>query len=287
MAQTPTALPSFQHISDPFSTPILVAMQYCESSKGNSIVMLGLIDAVVENFPEAHHAHCLRHLHENLTKVVKNAEIAALVYRAASGPTRKEMGDVLASMPAEGPEHWADSYFAGLRFGHRTSNIAESFNSWMLEARGQPVLAMMERIREQMMLTRAKRLKEIQKLKDEGKKISNFAAKELAKSASMAREYNVVQPNVDEYEGSTSQLFIQLNSLIKNPHRPILHPPSHLCTWDFSGVRISPRTVSSPKLLKKLLTASAADTPARPPSHTHQPPSPQNPSSCRFRSNHV
>ncbi|KAK9369151.1 hypothetical protein V1509DRAFT_512339 [Lipomyces kononenkoae] len=175
--------------------------------------MLGLIDAVVENFPEAHHAHCLRHLHENFKKVVKNAEIAALVYKAASRPTRKEMADVLASMPAEGaqwlmrnqPEHWADSYFAGLRFGHRTSNIAESFNSWMLEARGQPVLAMMERIREQMMLTRAKRLKEIQKLKDEGKKISNFAARELAKSALLAREYNVVQANVDEYEVRSRQ----------------------------------------------------------------------------------
>ncbi|KAK9242874.1 hypothetical protein V1506DRAFT_546204 [Lipomyces tetrasporus] len=52
------------------------------------------------------------------------------------------------------PEHWANSYFPGLRFGHKTSNIAESLNSWMLEA---PVMAMMERLREQMMPGRAKR----------------------------------------------------------------------------------------------------------------------------------
>ncbi|KAK9361042.1 hypothetical protein V1504DRAFT_453307, partial [Lipomyces starkeyi] len=59
---------------------------------------------------------------------------------------------------------------------------------------------MMERLREQMMIARAKRLKEVQKLREEGKRISQFAAKELAKSALLAREYNVVQANVDEYE---------------------------------------------------------------------------------------
>jgi hypothetical protein len=36
----------------------------------------------------------------------------------------------------------------------------------MLEARGLLVLAMMERLREQMMLARAKRLKDVQKLRE-------------------------------------------------------------------------------------------------------------------------
>ncbi|KAK9351630.1 hypothetical protein V1523DRAFT_398160 [Lipomyces doorenjongii] len=102
-------------------------------------------------------------------------------------------------------EHWADSYFSGLHFGHRTSNIAESFNSWILEARGMPVLAMMERIRMQMMLARVKRLEEVLTLKQEGKRISEFAARELDKSVSFARQYIVISANAVEYEVRTRQ----------------------------------------------------------------------------------
>jgi hypothetical protein len=48
------------------------------------------------------------------------------------------------------PEHWAESCFDGNRYGHLTSNIAESINSWLLEARELPILAMLERIRYQL-----------------------------------------------------------------------------------------------------------------------------------------
>ncbi|KAK9367080.1 hypothetical protein V1509DRAFT_194198 [Lipomyces kononenkoae] len=61
------------------------------------------------------------------------------------------MDDILATISHEGaqwlkdnePESCADSHFPGRRFGHRTSNIAESFNSWILDARAaMPVLSM-------------------------------------------------------------------------------------------------------------------------------------------------
>ncbi|KAK9261667.1 hypothetical protein V1519DRAFT_444733, partial [Lipomyces tetrasporus] len=52
------------------------------------------------------------------------------------------------------------SYFPGNRLGNRTSNVAESFNSWILEARSLPVHAMVERIRLQLMLLRTERLKD-------------------------------------------------------------------------------------------------------------------------------
>jgi hypothetical protein len=48
-------------------------------------------------------------------------------------------------------EHWAELYFPGRRYGHLTSNIAESLNSWTLEAREKPILAMCETIRHQLM----------------------------------------------------------------------------------------------------------------------------------------
>src|SRR5437762_9295849 len=49
------------------------------------------------------------------------------------------------------PEHWAKFYFSGHRYSHITSNIIESLNSWILEAREKPILAMFEQIRHQLM----------------------------------------------------------------------------------------------------------------------------------------
>ncbi|KAK9389162.1 hypothetical protein V1515DRAFT_578243 [Lipomyces mesembrius] len=75
-------------------------------------------------------------------------------------------------MPPDGPEHWADCYFEENRLGHRTSNVAESLNSWILEARSLPVQAMMDNIRIKMMMLRAERLKDIDKLRKDGKRIT-------------------------------------------------------------------------------------------------------------------
>jgi len=49
------------------------------------------------------------------------------------------------------PRHWAELYFPGRRYGHLTSNIAESFNSVILQAREMPMLALLETIRTQLM----------------------------------------------------------------------------------------------------------------------------------------
>ena len=48
-------------------------------------------------------------------------------------------------------EHWAELYFPGRHYGHLTSNIVESLNSWILEAHEKPIIAMFEQIRHQLM----------------------------------------------------------------------------------------------------------------------------------------
>ena len=48
-------------------------------------------------------------------------------------------------------EHQAELYFPGCRYGHFTSNIAESLNSWLLDTREKPILAMFEQIHHQLM----------------------------------------------------------------------------------------------------------------------------------------
>ena len=49
------------------------------------------------------------------------------------------------------PQHWAELYFPGKRYGHYTSNNAESLNAWLLNAPELPIMPMMETIRHKMM----------------------------------------------------------------------------------------------------------------------------------------
>ena len=49
------------------------------------------------------------------------------------------------------PMYWAELYFHGCRYGHITSNIAESLNATLLEAHGKPILEMFEHIRYKLM----------------------------------------------------------------------------------------------------------------------------------------
>ncbi|ERN01960.1 uncharacterized protein LOC18430058 [Amborella trichopoda] len=49
------------------------------------------------------------------------------------------------------PKFWADAYFLGSRYSHLTSNMAESFNAWILSAREKPIITICEEIRIQLM----------------------------------------------------------------------------------------------------------------------------------------
>ena len=114
-------------------------------------------------FPGSPHAYCLRHLEENLRKKFKSTDLTDLLWKAATAIMEADFNQSLQDMKAinpvsvdwllqtANPEHWADLYFKGRRYGHSTSNIAEAFNAKLMEARELPVLAMLEDIRHQLM----------------------------------------------------------------------------------------------------------------------------------------
>ena len=49
------------------------------------------------------------------------------------------------------PMHWATVYFRGHHYGHLISNIAESLNAWLLQARDLSIEGMLETIWEKLM----------------------------------------------------------------------------------------------------------------------------------------
>ena len=123
----------------------------------------GLIDGVNTVFPGLPHGYCLRHLEENFHKKFKNVELKKLLWKAARAMEKEVYEAAIADMvkinagsvpwlQEHAPsQHWSELHFHGRRYGHLTSNIAESLNTWLLEAREMPVLPMLERIRHQLM----------------------------------------------------------------------------------------------------------------------------------------
>jgi len=123
----------------------------------------GLLEGVSLIFPDCPHGYCLRHLEENFHREFKNTQLKSLLWKAARAMTKDKFDLIIREMnginPRAGPwllshanpEHWAELFFVGRRYGNFTSNIAESLNSWLLVAREMPILAMFEKIRQQLM----------------------------------------------------------------------------------------------------------------------------------------
>jgi len=123
----------------------------------------GLLKAVKDIFPGCPHGHCLKHLKANFHKQFKDKDLLPFLWKAASATTQPEFDKALEDLTKMNPkavpwllenlelEHRVEIYFPGCRYGHLTSNIAESLNPWILEAHLKPILAMFEQIRHQLM----------------------------------------------------------------------------------------------------------------------------------------
>jgi hypothetical protein len=96
------------------------------------------------------------------------------------------------------PDHWAELYFHGCRYGHLTSNIAEAFNAKILEAREMPILAMLEEIRHQLMGWYAER--RFLEQNTVGGIVSGIATKIQKLINERARRYRYIQSTEDLYE---------------------------------------------------------------------------------------
>uniref|UniRef100_A0A1S3X3S2 Protein FAR1-RELATED SEQUENCE 4-like n=1 Tax=Nicotiana tabacum TaxID=4097 RepID=A0A1S3X3S2_TOBAC len=111
--------------------------------------------AIAKVYPESHHGICIYHLEHNLkrrkvkSKVIKLFQSAARVYRRKEfdlymsdiAKVDKKTYDYLMEEP---PERWARSCSPQRRYDMLITNIVESMNSVLLEARELPILRMMD-----------------------------------------------------------------------------------------------------------------------------------------------
>ena len=110
----------------------------------------GLIEGVEIIFPLVAHGYCLKHLERNLKLKHNHLELIKLLWKAASARSMEDFEKHMSNfrkisehvytwlMNEAKPEYWAECYFNSRRYGHFTSNIVESLNSWLMSAHEQP-----------------------------------------------------------------------------------------------------------------------------------------------------
>ncbi|KAK8614013.1 hypothetical protein V6N13_122392 [Hibiscus sabdariffa] len=121
----------------------------------------GLIDSILELFPNSNSRTCVRHLYNNFKlqsgnqgKALKDA-----LWRAARATYMKEWTDAMHELKAmseqsfnwlvaKDPRNWSKAHFStNLKSDMLLNNLCESFNKMILESRDKPILTMMEMIR--------------------------------------------------------------------------------------------------------------------------------------------
>ena len=123
----------------------------------------GLLESIERMFPESSHSYCVRHLYENMYKQYKHPALKTFLFTATEATTEADFNKALDGIKGISanalnwllnhahPQYWTDLYFSGKRYGHTTSNIAESLNATILEAQEKPIIGMFESIRHQLM----------------------------------------------------------------------------------------------------------------------------------------
>ncbi|KAL0218192.1 hypothetical protein RCL1_009040 [Eukaryota sp. TZLM3-RCL] len=118
----------------------------------------GLIDAVATHFGSITHAYCIRHLSENLLKKCRKKDVVNLLWKVAGATDLEEYTNCIEkihSLSESAYQYlqqterriWTTLHFTGKRYGHLTSNIAESLNSWLKSLRAVPLIPMIEKYR--------------------------------------------------------------------------------------------------------------------------------------------
>ncbi|XP_009627064.1 uncharacterized protein [Nicotiana tomentosiformis] len=120
----------------------------------------GLLEAVKTVLPLSNHRFCVRYIEVNWSKGIKiSGEMKKYLWWSAWSTYEedfkdklKNLGELFVDATKEllryPPQNWCRSYFDTLCKNQMVDNIfTESFNSWILEAKGKPILKMLEDIR--------------------------------------------------------------------------------------------------------------------------------------------
>ena len=149
-------------------------------------------------------AFCCHHLKGNFTEKFGRALAPAFwkvaraktraAYDAALVELREVKPEAAAYLEAADPESWAEALFRGRRYGHDTSNVAESLNQVLRFDRELPIMELLDSIWHRVMEKRADRLAAALLAAEEGRLTTPFVEGKLMEGRKWAQS-NSVQPS--------------------------------------------------------------------------------------------
>lgn len=159
-------------------------------------------------FPGAGHCVCIVHLKRNIRSNFKGRHLEFLVAKAARTFRLQEFEATFNEIKTISPscaeylleiglQHWARSHFQGRRYNVMTSNLAESWNGVLREAREFPVIRLVEFIRSKLMTWFANRRQAATKSVAH---ISPRVLKILSENFEKSGGYEVLEIGEKEYE---------------------------------------------------------------------------------------
>ncbi|KAL4354484.1 hypothetical protein GQ457_06G021110 [Hibiscus cannabinus] len=125
----------------------------------------GLVESVLEIFPNGEHRTYVRHLYSNFKSKPENQgkTLKDCLWKVARATYMKEWIDAVNEMKAmsepsfnwlqpKDPRQWSKSHFSRrCKSDILLNNLSESFNKMILESRDKPILTMIEMIRSKLM----------------------------------------------------------------------------------------------------------------------------------------
>ncbi|XP_027061053.1 uncharacterized protein [Coffea arabica] len=141
----------------------------------------GLDRALAEVLPNSEHRYCVQHMYRNFKKKHPGLGLNDRLWHIASTTTVEHFNQALDDLETydkeahawvkKGPHHrhWCKAFFSKhTQCDILVNNLCESFNAHILEARDQPIISMMEAIREYLMERIQKRRAAMEKYKLDG-----------------------------------------------------------------------------------------------------------------------
>ena len=133
-----------RHLADALDihdTPLTVISDRCK----------GIDNGVSDFLPRAAHSYCTFHIRQNMARFGTAA--ANFAWTVANAGTLEQYNEAMAALRRISPkayayldkipkEHWVRAFFPLPRYGHVTSNIAESMNSVLRDCRKRPPMTL-------------------------------------------------------------------------------------------------------------------------------------------------
>ncbi|XP_057803580.1 uncharacterized protein LOC131018908 [Salvia miltiorrhiza] len=196
----------------------------------------GLMNAVSNYAPRAEHRNCARHIYMNWTKENKGATLKTIFWKAVRATTEQQYKKVFEEMKAESVGAYQSfierdtSKFCKAFLSLNPcsdmvdNNISETFNGWILSARGKHLTHYLEEIRTTLMMRQMKKLHDMAVVSD---RLCPMINKKLEKMKFQSRNMNTIPTLGDKFE------------VDDEGEKYVVNIPVRTCTcrvWDLTGI---------------------------------------------------